>query len=373
MLTPSLLSTRHTKLANALQRSGFEAVAVNPGPSLTYLTGLHFHTSERPVVLLFAPGKTPALVLPELETRKVDHPLFELQVFAYGENPLDWVKAFAGAAHAVGLPGARVGVEARRMRVLELHYLEEAASGARFIPAEETFAALRMYKDSAEAETMRRAADVGQKALIATLPLVKLGMTEQELAGELVIQLLRQGSSPAMPFSPIVSFGPNSANPHASPTTRKLAPGDLLLFDWGATVDDYYSDITRTFAVGEVEPEYAKIAAIVKEANEAGRAAAKPGVPCSAVDKATRNVIEKAGYGKYFTHRTGHGLGMDGHEEPYMRGDNEQLLEPGMVFTVEPGIYLPDRAGVRIEDDVMITEDGAESFTDLPRELIRVL
>jgi Xaa-Pro dipeptidase len=373
MLTPSLLSSRHTKLAQALQESSLDAVAVNPGSTLTYLTGLHFHTSERPVVLLFAPGKTPALVLPELETRKVDSPMFPLQAFPYGENPHEWVKAFAAAAHAVGLPGSRVGVEARAMRVLELHYLEEAASGARFLPAEETFAALRMYKDAAEAEAMRRAADVAQKALISTLPLVQLGLTEKELAGELVIQLLRQGSSPAMPFSPIVSFGPNSANPHASPSARTLAAGDLLLFDWGAAVDDYYSDITRTFAVGEVEPEYAKIAALVQAANEAGRAAAKPGIPCSAVDKATRDVIEKAGYGKYFTHRTGHGLGMEGHEAPYIRSDNDQLLEPGMVFTVEPGIYLPDRAGVRIEDDVMITEDGAESFTDLPRELIRVL
>ncbi|NJN44909.1 MAG: aminopeptidase P family protein, partial [Anaerolineae bacterium] len=261
----------------------------------------------------------------------------------------------------------------RRMRVLELQYLEEASANTRFIPAEDTFAALRMYKDAAEAEIMRRAADVAQKALVSTLPFVKIGMTEKELAGELVVQLLRQGSSPAIPFSPIVSFGPNTANPHASPTSRKLAEGDLLLIDWGAAVDDYYSDITRTFAVGEVKPEYAKIAQIVREANEAGRAAGKPGVPCSAVDKAARDVIEKAGYGKYFTHRTGHGLGMEGHEEPYMRGDNDQLLESGMVFTVEPGIYLPGRGGVRIEDDVMVTENGIESFTDLPRELTRVV
>jgi Xaa-Pro dipeptidase len=290
MLSPSLLLSRHQKLTKTIQASALDAVALNPGPSLTYLTGLHFHTSERPVVLLFVPGKRPALVLPELETRKVDNPLFELDIFPYGENPLDWVKAFAGAANAVGIgnaygiAGSRVGVEARRMRVLELQYLEEAAAGTRFIPAEETFAALRMYKDEAEAAAMRRAADVAQKALIATLPLVKTGMTEQDLAGELVIQLLRQGSSPAMPFSPIVSFGPNTANPHASPTSRKLAVGDLLLFDWGAAVDDYYSDITRTFAIGQVDPEYTKIAQVVKEANEAGRAAGRPGVPCSAVD-----------------------------------------------------------------------------------------
>jgi Xaa-Pro dipeptidase len=372
-MNPSILSSRHKKLIQAIQDSALDAVAINPGPSLTYLTGLHFHTSERPVVLLFAPGKTPALILPELETRKVDNPLFDLETFPYGENPLDWVKAFASAANAVGLSGSRVGVESRRMRVLELQYLEEASSSARFIPGEDVFAALRMYKNQAEAEIMRHAADVAQKALIATLAFVKIGMTEKELAGELVVRLLRQGSSPAIPFSPIVSFGPNTANPHASPTSRKLSEGDLLLVDWGAAIDDYFSDITRTFAVGEVEPEFANIAQIVREANEAGRSAGKPGVPCSAVDKTARDVIEKAGYGKYFTHRTGHGLGMEGHEEPYIRSDNDQLLEPGMVFTVEPGIYLPGRGGVRIEDDVMVTENGLESFTDLPRELTRVV
>jgi len=160
-----------------------------------------------------------------------------------------------------------------------------------------------------------------------------------------------------------------SANPHASPTERKLQAGDLLVIDWGAAYEGYISDLTRTFAVGEVDDEYKKIHKIVQEATAAGRLAAKPAVPCANVDKAARDVIEKSGYGKYFTHRTGHGIGMEGHEEPYMRGDNMQLLEPGMAFTVEPGIYLPDRNGVRIEDNVVITEDGADVLSDMPREI----
>jgi len=184
-----------------------------------------------------------------------------------------------------------------------------------------------------------------------------------------VVQLLRNGSEPEMPFAPIVSGGPNSANPHASPTARKLQAGDLLVVDWGATYDGYISDLTRTFAVGEVDEEYQKIHEIVQEANAAGRGAAKPGVPCAAVDQAAREVIENSGYGVYFTHRTGHGIGMEGHEEPYMRGDNMQLLEPGMAFTVEPGIYLPNRNGVRIEDNVVITETGADVLSDMPREV----
>jgi Xaa-Pro dipeptidase len=134
-------------------------------------------------------------------------------------------------------------------------------------------------------------------------------------------------------------------------------------------VDGYISDLTRTFAVGEVDAEYLHIHQIVLEANAAGRAAGKPGETCAVVDKAAREVIEKAGYGAYFTHRTGHGIGMEAHEDPYMRGDNLLLLEPGMAYTVEPGIYLPARNGVRIEDNLVITWDGAECLSDLPREI----
>jgi Xaa-Pro dipeptidase len=228
---------------------------------------------------------------------------------------------------------------------------------------------LRLKKDKDEVEAMRQAVKVAQSALEALLPQIKIGMTEKELAAELVVQLLRHGSEPELPFSPIVSSGPNSANPHASPTERKLQAGDLLVIDYGAMVDGYVSDITRTFALGDVDAEYAKIHKIVQEANAAGRAAGKPGVPCAEVDKAARAVIEDSGYGEYFTHRTGHGIGMEAHEGPYMRGDNMQLLEPGMAYTVEPGIYLPGRNGVRVEDNVVVTETGSESLTTLPREM----
>jgi Xaa-Pro dipeptidase len=143
----------------------------------------------------------------------------------------------------------------------------------------------------------------------------------------------------------------------------------LLVIDWGANYEDYMSDITRTFAIGEVEPELAYIARIVSESNEAGRAAAQPGSPAGSVDQAARAVIEASGYGAFFTHRTGHGLGMEGHEAPYIFSANDIPLAPGMTFTVEPGIYLPNRGGVRIEDDILITESGSESLTDLSRNL----
>ena len=367
-----MTQSRFDRLNASLHASGLDAVILNPGPTLIHLTGLRFHLMERPVVLLFAKDQDPAIVLPELELQKVASLPYKLQVFPYPENPSEWNNAFRKAAQALGLTrsgGKRIGVDPRQLRLLEFRHVKAGAPEADYPDASDVLSSLRLRKEKAEVEAMRGAVQIAQDALEATIPSIKIGMTEKELSSELVMQLLRHGSDPEMPFAPIISGGPNSANPHASPTERKLQAGDLLVIDWGATYDGYISDLTRTFAVGEVDEEDDQIHKIVQEANAAGRLAAQPGVPCANVDKAARDVIEKAGYGKYFTHRTGHGIGMEGHEEPYMRGDNMQLLEPGMAFTVEPGIYLPNRNGVRIEDNVVITEDGADVLSDMPREI----
>lgn len=362
-------NSRLEKLLAALDRAGLDAVALNPGPTLTYLTGLHFHLMERPVVLLVAPGKDPVLVLPELESPKVSQIPYRITPFTYGENPVDWDATFRRAAMSLQLDGKQIGVEPRHMRLLEFRHVRAGAPEADFPDASEALAQLRLRKDPAEVEKMRKAVRIAQHALEATIPSLKVGATEREIAAELNMQLLKSGSDSELPFTPIVSSGPNSANPHASPSERKLQLGDLLVIDWGAGLDGYASDLTRTFAVGEVESEFQKIAALVLAANEAGRRAGKPGIPAGAVDKAARDVIERVGYGRYFTHRLGHGLGMEDHEEPYMFAENRQLLEPGMAYTVEPGIYLPDRGGVRIEDNVVVTADGVEVLSDMSREL----
>jgi Xaa-Pro dipeptidase len=360
---------RLAKLTASLADSGLDAIALNPGPTLTYLTGVSFHLMERPVVLLIAPGHAPALVLPELEKLKLGLLSYPAEGFAYGENPADWAGVFQQAMQSLHLDGKKIGVEPRALRLLEFRYLQAGAPAADFPDASVPLGALRVTKDATEIAKMRQAVQIAQNALKATIPLIKIGMTERELASELVIQLFRNGSDPELAFSPIVSGGPNSANPHASPSERKLQPGDMLVVDWGAVYQGYISDLTRTFAIGEVDAEMQKIHKIVQESNAAGRAAGKPGASCAAVDKAARDVIEKSGYGQYFTHRTGHGIGMEGHEEPYMRGDNLQILEPGMAYTVEPGIYLPGRNGVRIEDDMVVTATGSESLSDMEREM----
>jgi len=364
-----MTQTRLERLHIALAQAGLDAAALNPGPTLTWLTGLKFHLMERPVVLLVAQGKDPAIVLPELEMPKVNLFPYKVNAFAYGENPAEWDAIFRKAVTSLGLDGKKIGVEPRQLRLLEFRHVKMGAPEADFPDASEALSSLRLRKEESEVQAIRRAVKAAQDALEATIPFIKIGKTEKEIASELTVQLLKHGSESEMPFSPIVSAGPNSANPHASPSDRKLQRGDLLVVDWGATVDGYISDLTRTFAVGEVEPEFKKIAEIVLKANEAGRAAGRPGVPCANVDKAARQAIEAAGYGKYFTHRTGHGIGMEGHEEPYMRGDNMQMLYPGMAYTVEPGIYLSDRGGVRIEDNVVVTKDGVEVLSDMPREL----
>ncbi len=363
-----MTTARLTRLYSLMTKSGLDAMVFNPGPSLNYLTGLTFHLMERPVVLLLVPNETPVLVLPELETAKLPQATIPLKGVTYGENPATWGEIFASACQGLKLDGKKVGAEPTRLRFLELRLLEKGAR-AQFASAEEVVSGLRMQKDASEIEMMRRAVHIAQDALLATVPFIKPGRSEREIAAELSIQLLRAGSDSEVPFTPIVSGGANSANPHASPSDRKLQNGDLLVIDWGATYHGYVSDLTRTFAIGRVDAELKQIAIIVEQANAAGRSKAGPEKAAGEIDQATRAVITEAGYGKYFTHRTGHGIGLEGHEPPYMFGENTQILLEGMTFTVEPGIYLPERGGVRIEDNVVITASGAETLSDLPRQL----
>jgi Xaa-Pro dipeptidase len=361
--------SRQEKLKSILGSAGLDSLVLNPGPSLIYLTGMHFHLSERPVLVFFMPDTAPIIVLPELEQEKIKHLPFEIQVFPYREDPSQWGNSFRNAVLTAKLGSKCIGVEPRQLRLLEFRLISDAAPKADIVSAEDSVSKMRMYKDQGEISAMRKAVDIAQRALNATLSQVRIGLTEQELAAELTLQLLRAGCDPQVPFAPIVSSGPNAANPHATPSDRKLSSGDLLVIDWGASYQGYFSDITRTFAIGNLEPEYSQISRVVLEANSAGRESAHPGIAAEVVDQAARAVIEAAGYGRYFTHRTGHGLGMEAHEDPYIRAGNLLLLEPGMAFTIEPGIYLPGRNGVRIEDDVVITPTGTECLTSLPREV----
>lgn len=367
-----MTSDRLSRLYGLMHNNQLDALVLNPGQTLTYLTGLQFHLMERPTLLLLAPPLEPVMVLPELEAGKLAQARFPIKAFTYGDNPAHWGDVIRSACHEARLNDKRVGVEPLRLRFMELEYLRAAAPQAKFESGELPLNDLRIQKDSQEVEAMRKAVKIAEQGFLGMLETVKIGMTEREVAAELSLQMLRAGSEPELPFAPIIASGPNSANPHANPSDRQLTAGDLVVVDWGAAYQGYYSDLTRMLAIGDVDAELCQIARIVAEANAAGRAAGKPGAAAGAVDQAARAVISAAGYGKFFTHRTGHGLGMETHEQPYMFGENTLVLAKGMTYTVEPGIYLPGRGGVRIEDDIVVTAEGCETLSSLPRDLYPV-
>lgn len=362
--------TRETRLMAQAQAAEIDVVALVPGPNLFYISNLSFHLSERPVMALFKKDER-AIVLPRFEAAKLSTDA-GFKAFTYSDEA-GYDAAFQQACQALGLTNTdgaiTVGVETLQMRVLEAQILEQYIPQPHLVAAEAVLASLRMIKDPDEIALMRQAAEITDQALAATLEQTQAGVTEGELAAILQREMLDRGAE-GMSFTPLVQVGSNSASPHATAGQRVLQPGDVLLIDCGARVGGYCADITRTFALGRLDEELAHIHEIVCHANAAGRAEARPGVAAQAVDRAARDVIEAAGYGEFFTHRTGHGIGLEDHEPPYIVAGNERTLEPGMTFTVEPGIYLPGRGGVRVEDDVVVTETGTESLTAFSRGLI---
>ena len=358
-------------LAGQLALSDLEWMALNPGPSLRYLTGLNFHLMERPLVFLVGKSGQVKVILPELERAKAANLPFDAEIIPFGDDPLTWNSVYKQALFKISGNSLRIGVEPTRLRFLELELLRQALSEAEIVDGSAALAELRMRKGSEELKAMQQAAIIAQNALLNTLETVKPGRSELEIAAELMVQLFREGSEAELPFAPIVSTGPNTANPHASPTDRVLQEGDMLLIDWGASFAGTFSDITRGFFCGDPNNEMKWIASLVEKANAAARLGGRAGMPAGEVDRLARDVITEAGYGDYFTHRTGHGLGMEAHEPPYIYQGNPLILESGMVFTIEPGVYLPGKYGVRIEDDVVVEDEGLRSLTDLPRKVMR--
>jgi Xaa-Pro dipeptidase len=340
-----------------------------PGPNLFYLSGLAAHVSERPIVVCYGMDGQAAVLLPGFEAGRAAKAVPSATLLTYSDEE-GYEPAFAALAQALALDGKQIAVEYQNMRVLELRALEAAAPGARFVSLEQSLPGLRAVKDQRELAALRVAIGITEKALHKMFSWPVAGWSERQLAERLTAEMMAGGAD-SVAFM-IVVAGPNGSDPHAGPSDRTLQPGDLVTIDCGAVHGGYTADITRTFVVGQVEGELREIYEVVRQANAAGRAAVKPGVTAQDIDRAARAVIENAGYGRYFTHRTGHGLGIETHEPPYIVEGNELCLESGMVFTVEPGVYLPGLGGVRIEDDMVVTPQGGESLTTFPREWSRL-
>jgi Xaa-Pro dipeptidase len=354
--------TRIRAMQALQQANAIDCVALVPGANLHYFTGLAMHLSERPTVALIpaggeAQGAAPlALVLPILEAPAArEHLPAGANLFTYSDEE-GHEHAFFRAAEALGLATCSLGVEYLAMRLLEARRIEQVAPGCRLMAVEPWLPQLRQAKDEVEIGFMRRAVEIAEVALQRLLDedAIRPGRTERQIAADLKIAMLREGSQ-GEAFSPLVLAGPNSARPHASSSDRPLAEGDLLIIDWGAVHEGYRSDITRTFVLGEPTDEMLRIHDAVLAANQSARLGVRPGLPGQEVDRLARRAITLAGYGEHFVHRTGHGLGLETHEPPYMVEGNLKLLEAGMTFTIEPGVYVPGLGGVRIEDDVAVT------------------
>lgn len=364
---------RLRRVVEAAARERLAGLALMPDANLSYLSGLSFHHGKRlTLVLVPADGSTPCFVIPALEQTQAEaNAQIAMRYFPWtdAEGPAAALAAAIEAAFSADLRGRPLGVEHTSMRVMELRALEAAWPGLRTVDAIPMLSELRMVKDEAELAAIAEAVRIVELALGRTIEQIRPGMTERQVSRILADEIVAAGAE-GESFENIVASGPNAANPHHNNTDRALQAGDLIIIDCGARYGGYISDITRTVALGEPDAEARKVYELVLAANEAGKARARPEATGAEIDAAARQVIEAGGYGQYFIHRTGHGFGLETHELPNIVAGNDEPMAPGTTFTVEPGIYIPGRLGVRIEDDVVITAEGARSLTGFRRDLI---
>lgn len=361
---------RQARARQVAGERGADAVAIVPGANMVYFTGLHFHLSERPTIALILSGGGLAFIIPALEMPKLQPHLDALdvrEVFAW-EDADGYAGAFEDAAETLGLRGGVLGVDDMTMRVFEWLAFSAHAPGLHVAGMGQDLLSLRAVKTTDEIDRLRRAVVLSETALEETLAQVTPGMTERAIASILNRRLEANGAH-GRAFESLVLVGENSGNPHGDVGDNTLEEDDFLLIDFGGTLDGYPADITRTFCLGAPTDEMTAIYNAVLRANEAARLAVRPGATAGEIDRAARDVIEGAGYGEYFIHRTGHGLGLEVHELPNIAAGDDTVLAPGMVFTIEPGIYKPGLGGVRIEDNIVVTEGGGESLTSFPRRL----
>lgn len=352
-------------LEQGMGSAGLDALLVTDPKHVYYLTGFASNPHERFLGLLLIRGEEPVLIVPALDAEAAHAASSVTTILTHSDtdNPYELLKSCFGG----NKPGT-LGIEKEHFTVSRYELLSEAVAAGNYSDIGPLLRTMRAKKTPEEVKRMKHAAALVEEVLRQGLAHVKSGVREIELVAELEYLMKKVGAS-GPSFDTIVLTGTNTALPHGVPGDRIIQPGDLLMFDLGVYAGGYASDITRTFAVEEVDGKLIEIYNTVLAANKAGIAASSAGATFGSVDRAAREVIEAAGYGPYFMHRVGHGLGMDTHEYPSLHGLNEDIIENGNVFTVEPGIYVPGVGGVRIEDDVWVTAEGPQTLTNFPKEL----
>jgi Xaa-Pro aminopeptidase len=359
----STYAARRASAVASVERAGLDGLLVAPGPDLVYLTGHDPPPLERLTMLVMSAEADPVLVVPALERA-----MAEAAPGAPGLEIIDWRDA-RDDPYALVAKALRAGRYAITDQTWASHLLvlQRAAADRTFVATGEVLPLLRAVKDADEISWLRAAGTAADAVFAEVLALGFEGRTELEVAGELA-RLLREHGHQRADFT-IVGSGPNAASSHHEAGDRRIVAGDAVVMDFGGVMNHYCSDITRTVFVQEPTPEQREVYDVVRSAQQAAFGAVRPGVEAQEVDRAARGVIADAGYGERFVHRTGHGIGLEVHEPPYIVEGNTTALEPGMTFSDEPGIYLEGRFGVRIEDQVVVTAGGAERLNEASRDL----
>jgi Xaa-Pro dipeptidase len=329
--------------------------------SIAYLTGFYAETMERLMALVVRPDSA-TLIVPALEDQNATAHAQSIEVASWrdGEDAYALVsKALVGCEE--------IGVEKEHLSVAAAEALTSRTGAHELVDVGPEIRRLRLIKDDTEVEKLMRAAGITDAAGTLVFSFMRAGQSELEIALMLGTAVAELGGQ--LSFETLVQSGPNSALPHLHPTSRRLASGDLVLLDFGAAIEGYKADTTRMAVVGEPSARHSKIHQLVLEAHDAAIEAVRPGVTTGDIDATARRVIESAGHGEQFFHRTGHGLGLEAHEDPSLDPGSRVVLEEGMVFTIEPGIYIPGWGGVRIEDDVVVERDGCRLLTKADRSL----
>lgn len=356
------LSTRFERVRAQMARHELDYLLIGPSTDMVYLIDFPVRQSERMTILVIPREGTPRLVMPGFELPRVASlpQLFEPAPWEDGEDPAPVLAGLLDDKRASVAVGGQLFSHF-------LFRLQAAAPDARWSSGDAVMETVRVRKSPFEADALRGASEAADAVFEAIVRLPVAGMSERELLAEIHRLLLEEGHDTI--GGGIVGYGSNGASPHHHVTDLRASPGDAVVVDFGGVRRNYRSDITRTFHVGEPSDEFRRVYEIVDEANAAAFERVRPGVTAEELDAAARDHIAAAGYGDAFLHRTGHGIGLDGHEAPYLVKGDTTPIEEGMTFSIEPGIYLEGRFGVRIEDIVLVTADGAERLNRSTHEL----
>lgn len=362
------MTKRIEQLSSWLKEKDVSFSFVNSTANVFYLTNFYCKPHERLLGLFVFPNGGPLLVCPSMEVSLARAAGYDGDIIGYSDTDNPW-SLIAKALKERNIIGQSVALEKEQLNVERFEELQTLVAGGRFVSIEEKLHQMRMVKDENEIKILRQAAELADFGVEVGINAITTGKTEMEVLAEIEFELKKKGIR-EMSFSTLVLTGEKSAAPHGKPGLTEMKKGDLVLFDLGVVLDGYCSDITRTVGFGSLNDQQTEIYNTVLKAELTALENCLPGVEIGKIDQAARNVISEAGYGDYFIHRIGHGLGIDVHEFPSMNATNKATLKEGMTFTVEPGIYLPGVGGVRIEDDVLITKDGFETLTKFPKELM---